>query len=39
MLARIDGEKQVSQQEVENRLRKSAVNLSRKIALGNIQQK
>lgn len=39
MLARIDGEKQVSRQEVENRLRKSAMNLSRKIALGNIQQK
>jgi DNA-binding IclR family transcriptional regulator len=34
MLARIDGEKQAAQSEVEDKLRKSAANLSRKIALG-----
>lgn len=34
MLARIDGEKQMTQNEVEDKLRKSAESLSRKIALG-----
>jgi DNA-binding IclR family transcriptional regulator len=34
MLARIDSEKQVSHIEVEDKLRKSAANLSNKIALG-----
>jgi DNA-binding IclR family transcriptional regulator len=35
MLARIDDEKQVTQREVEEQLRKSAATLNRKIALGN----
>jgi DNA-binding IclR family transcriptional regulator len=35
MLARIDDEKQASLNEVEEKLRQSAANLSRKIALGN----
>jgi DNA-binding IclR family transcriptional regulator len=34
MLARIDGEKQASQSEVEDKLRESAAHLSRKIAIG-----
>jgi DNA-binding IclR family transcriptional regulator len=34
MLARIDGTQQATQQEVEDKLRKSAANLSHKIALG-----
>jgi DNA-binding IclR family transcriptional regulator len=34
MLARIDGEKQAAQNEVEDKLRKSAASLSSKIALG-----
>jgi DNA-binding IclR family transcriptional regulator len=39
MLARIDGEKQVGQNEVEEKLRKSAANLSNKVALGNKENK
>jgi DNA-binding IclR family transcriptional regulator len=39
MLARIDGEKQASQSEVEEKLRHSAANLSNKIALVNTQGK
>jgi DNA-binding IclR family transcriptional regulator len=39
MLARIDGEKQVNQHEVEEKLRKSAANLSNKIALGNTENR
>ena len=37
MLARIDGTQQATQQEVEDKLRKSAANLSNKIALGNME--
>jgi DNA-binding IclR family transcriptional regulator len=37
MLARIDGEKQVDQSEVEDQLRKSAANLSNKMALENTE--
>jgi DNA-binding IclR family transcriptional regulator len=39
MLARIDGTQQVTQQEVEDKLRKSAANLSNKIALGKAENK
>jgi DNA-binding IclR family transcriptional regulator len=39
MLARIDGEKQANLSEVEEKLRQSAANLSRKIALGNMETK
>jgi DNA-binding IclR family transcriptional regulator len=39
MLARIDGEKQATQSEVEEKLRQSAANLSNKIALGNMGSK
>jgi DNA-binding IclR family transcriptional regulator len=39
MLARIDGEKQTTQSDVEAKLRKSAANLSNKIALGNMENK
>ena len=37
MLARIDGTQQATHQEVEDKLRKSAANLSHKIALGNME--
>jgi DNA-binding IclR family transcriptional regulator len=37
MLARIDGTQQATQQEVEDKLRHSAANLSSKIAFGNIE--
>jgi DNA-binding IclR family transcriptional regulator len=39
MLARIDGEKQVAQNEVEDKLRQSAASLSNKIALGKTKNK
>jgi DNA-binding IclR family transcriptional regulator len=39
MLARIDGEKQASQSEVEAQLRQSAAHLSRRIALGYTENK
>jgi DNA-binding IclR family transcriptional regulator len=39
MLARIDGTRQATLQEVEDKLRQSAANLSSKIALGNMENK
>ncbi len=39
MLARIDGTQQATQQEVEDKLRKSAANLSNRIALGLMEKK
>lgn len=39
MLARIDGTQQATQQEVEEKLRKSAANLSNRIALGLVENK
>jgi hypothetical protein len=39
MLARIDGFTQFMQEEVENLLRDSVSNLSRKIAIGNIEHR
>jgi DNA-binding IclR family transcriptional regulator len=39
MLARIDGTQQATQQEVEDKLRHSAANLSSKVALENIEKK
>lgn len=39
MLARIDGKKQANLNEVEEKLRQSAANLSSKIALGNMEKR
>jgi hypothetical protein len=36
MLARIDGTNQFTQEQVENLLRESVLNLSRKLAIGQI---